>query len=81
MSDKIVAIATCGSCIYAQEFKADNSADCFGHPPTVLLLGAGRDALGRPAAQLETFVPRVKRDRPACALHKRNTDFAVIGSS
>jgi hypothetical protein len=88
MNDKIVSITfpKCGTCVYAQQFSRDprtkeTMADCFGHPPTVILLGQTQTVLGQPALQFETFVPRVKDDRPACALYKRKTDFATAGSS
>lgn len=82
MNDKIVSVTfpKCGTCTYAQEFK-QGAADCYGHPPSVHLVGASKDALGRPALQLETFVPRVKDDRPACALYKRKNDFPTLGTS
>jgi hypothetical protein len=81
MNDKIVSISfsKCGTCLYAQEFK-QNMADCHGMPPTVVLLGQTQTVLGQPALQLETFVPRVARDRPACSLYKRKQDFATTGA-
>lgn len=75
-----ITFPKCGTCIYAQEFK-QHSADCFGNPPSVHVVGAGQDVLGRPSIQLETFVPRVKDDRPACALYKRKDDFLTAGNS
>lgn len=83
MNDKIVSVTfpKCGTCRYAQKFDTKQSADCFGNPPTVILLGAAQDVLGRPAMQLETFVPRVQADRPGCALYKRKDDFPTLGSS
>jgi hypothetical protein len=83
MNDKIINITfpKCGTCLYAQKFDAKDSADCFGHPPSVHIIGATKDVLGRPGLQLETFVPRVHKDRCACALHKRKEDFATAGSS
>lgn len=78
---KPVVLPKCSTCVYAQEFKPDGSAECFGHPPTPMIIGAGQDPLGRPSIQLETFVPRVKRDRPACALYQRKLDFATVGNS
>lgn len=83
MTDKIINITfpKCGTCFYAQKFDNKDAADCFGLPPTVLLLGQTRDAIGRPAMQLETFVPRVQSDRRACSLHKPKEDFATAGSS
>ncbi len=81
MNDKIVSVTfpKCGSCVYAQKFDSKDQADCFGNPPTVILLGATKDVLGRPGIQLETFVPRVHKDRPACSLHKRKDDFQTVG--
>jgi hypothetical protein len=84
MNERIVNVtfAKCGTCKFAQR-PADRNGmhDCHGHPPTVILLGGTVDALGRPAAQLETFVPKVKGDRPACALHEPQPDFATLGRS
>lgn len=80
---QIVAITfpKCGSCVYAQTFK-QGMAECFGHPPSVHVIGMSPpDALGRPGLQLENFVPRVKDDRPACALYKRKDDFSTMGKS
>lgn len=74
-----VTFPKCGSCLYAQAFK-QGMADCFGHPPSVHVIGmTPPDALGRPGLQLETFCPRVKEDRPACALYKRKDDFSTMG--
>jgi hypothetical protein len=83
MNDKIVTVTfpKCGTCVYAQKFDAQNSADCYGNPPTVILLGATRDVLNRPGVQLETFVPRVQKDRAGCSLHKPKDDFATLGRS
>jgi hypothetical protein len=83
MNDKIVNItfAKCGTCIYAQKFDNKDMADCYGNPPSVHIVGMGKTVLGQPGLQLETFVPRVHKDRPACALHKRKADFATVGSS
>jgi hypothetical protein len=83
MSERIVTVTfpKCSTCLYRQKPDAKNMGDCHGHPPTVLLLGATQDALGRPAFQLETFVPKVAADRAACALYKRKDDFATAGSS
>jgi|HubBroStandDraft_6_1064221.scaffolds.fasta_scaffold564089_2 hypothetical protein len=83
MNERIITVtfAKCGTCIYAQKFDAKDAADCFGYPPTVILLGATKDVLGRPGVQLETFVPRVQKDRAGCSLHKRKDDFATQGSS
>lgn len=84
MNERIVNITypKCGTCRFAQQ-PADRNGmhDCFGHPPTVIPIGATQDALGRPAMQLETFVPKVKADRPACALHQPVVDFATLGRS
>ena len=81
--DKIVSVTfpKCGTCQYAQKLDMKGFADCYGNPPTIHLIGATKDVLGRPALQLETFVPRVHKDRPACALYKRKDDFATAGSS
>lgn len=76
-----VAFPKCGSCQYAQKFDTKDSADCYGHPPSIHVLGAVKDMLGRSAMQLETFVPRVHKDRPACALYKGKDDFATAGNS
>ena len=46
-----------------------------------VVVGAAQDALGRPVLNIETFVPRVKDDRPACALYKRKEDFETSGTS
>ena len=83
MNDKIVTLTfpKCGTCVYAQKFDAQNAADCFGNPPTVILLGHTKDVLGRPALQLETFVPRIQKDRVACHIYKPKEDFATLGRS
>jgi hypothetical protein len=82
MNDKIINVAfpKCGSCRYAGPFKQD-MADCFGMPPSVHIVGADRDALNRPVLQIETFVPRVRNDRPSCSLYKVKEDFATVGRS
>jgi len=76
-----VTLPTCGTCSFAQAFKSDGSADCFGVPPSVHVIGAGKDVLGRPALQLETFVPRVAANRPACSLHRPRVSFETVGHS
>lgn len=83
MNDKIqmVTFNKCGTCKFAQKFDTKNSAECFGNPPSVHVIGASQDALGRPVLQLETFVPRVQSDRPACSLHQRKQDFATMGAA
>jgi hypothetical protein len=78
---RTITFPKCGTCIYAQQFDGSNMADCFGHPPSVHIVGMGKTVLGQPGIQLETFVPRVKKDRPACALYKRQDDFATVGRS
>ena len=83
MNDKITSVIflKCGTCVYAQKFDATGRADCFGHPPSVHIVGMGKSVLGQPGIQLETFVPRVQKDRPACALYKPKQDFVTAGSS
>ncbi len=71
----------CGTCHFAQVFKADHMAECYGHPPSVHIVGAAKNVLGQPGLQLETFVPRVNRERPACALYRPKQDFATEGNS
>ena len=80
MNDRIVSITfpKCGTCLYAQAFKA-GLADCFGEPPTPLVIGTSQDALGRPQFRIESMVAKVKDDRPACALYKRKEDFLTAG--
>ena len=83
MNDKIVSVTfpKCGTCRFWQKPDAKDHAECFGDPPTVILLGATQDALGRPAMQLETFVPRVHKDRAACSRHEQRVDFSTLGRS
>lgn len=83
MNDKITSITfpKCGTCVYAQKFDPKDFADCYGNPPSVHIIGMGKTVLGQPGLQLETFVPRVNKERPACALYKRKMDFATAGSS
>ena len=81
MNEKILTVTfpKCATCVYWQKPDAKDSADCYGNPPSVHVIGMGKDVLGRPGVQLETFVTRVHKDRPACALHKRKQDFATVG--
>ena len=83
MSDRIINVTfpKCGTCVYAQKLDAKDFADCHGYPPSVTVLGAGQDALGRPGFRIEAFVPRVHKDRAGCSLHKRKDDFVTQGSS
>ena len=76
-----ITLPTCGTCSFAQAFKADGSADCFGVPPSVHVIGASQDALGRPVLNIETFCPRVKKDRPACSLHRPRVSFETFGKA
>jgi hypothetical protein len=83
MNDKIVTVTfeKCGGCRFAQK-STNNVHDCFGHPPSVHIIGMAQpDALGRAGMQLEMFVPKVRGDRPACALYQPQADFSTIGRS
>ena len=74
-----VSFPKCGSCVFAQSFKS-GMADCFGAPPSVHVIGMSvPDVLGRPGIQLETFVPRIREDRPACSFYKKKDDFRTMG--
>jgi hypothetical protein len=75
-----VVFPRCGTCVFAQAFKS-NMADCHGVPPIPVVMGQGRDPLGRPLLQVEAMVPKVTQDRPACSLYKRKEDFATRGNS
>jgi hypothetical protein len=46
-----------------------------------MMLGASQDALGRPQMHIEAVLPKVKQERPACALYDRKQDFATTGNS
>lgn len=83
MNDKIefVTFSKCGTCKYAQKFDTKGYAECFGYPPSVHIVGMGQNVLGQPGLQIETFVPRVHVDRPACSLHQRKQDFATMGAA
>lgn len=59
----------CGNCKFGQRVNVEQ-VDCFGNPPSVHVLGVGKDAIGRPTMHLETFVPRVAAQREACSLYK-----------
>ena len=76
-----VTFPKCGTCRFAQVPFKNNMADCYGRPPTPMLLGTSQDALGRPVLQMEVFSPKVKDDRPACALYEKRLDFATEGKS
>ena len=76
-----VTFPKCGTCRFAQKFDLKDYADCFGEPPTVVLLGATKDVLGRPALQLEAFVPRIHKDRAACSRYQQKMDIGTIGSA
>jgi len=68
--DEIVG-RKCGNCEFGQRSGIDiNTVECFGHPPSVHVLGVTPDRLGRPQIQMEAFVPRVAANRPACSLYK-----------
>jgi hypothetical protein len=75
-----VVFSTCQTCVFWQEPK-QGAADCYGMPPSVHIIGASQDALGRPALQLETFVPKLKADRPACSLHRAKMSSYKMGIS
>lgn len=83
MNDKIVNVTfpKCGTCVYWQTPDARGMAECFGMPPTVMMIGASQDALGRPAIQMEVFSPKTQRVRNACSLYKPKQDFGTAGSS
>ena len=76
-----VKIHKCGSCVFAQKPDNKGMMDCYGNPPSVMILGATQDALGRPNLHIEAMVPKVKEDRPACHLHVAKQDFATAGRS
>lgn len=83
MSDKIINVTfpKCGTCVYWQTPDARGLAECHGMPPTVMMIGASQDQLGRPALQFEVFSPKVQRTRSACSLYNPRDDFATAGSS
>lgn len=60
----------CGNCQFTRALNEQKLVECLGHPPTVLMIGAGQDPLGRTAYQLEFFSPRVEKSRPPCSLHR-----------
>ena len=65
----------CGTCRFAHKSPQQPNPrttvyDCHGNPPTVTLIGVTPDKLGRPQCHIETFVPRVESERPACALYQ-----------
>jgi hypothetical protein len=82
MNDRIVSITLpkCGTCRFAGNF-INGMADCYGMPPVPMMLGASQDALGRPQMHIEAVLPKVKQERPACALYDRKQDFATTGNS
>lgn len=83
MNDRIVSITfpKCGTCQYAQPVnKHSGLADCYGMPPTPMILGATQGPLG-PQIQMEVFSPKVKEDRPACSLYHKKEDFVTAGRS
>lgn len=82
MNERIVAVTfpKCGTCRYAQTFKG-GLAECYGNPPTIMMLGTSQDALGRPQLHMEAMVPKVKEDRPACHVYEARQDFATAGRS
>lgn len=83
MNDKIVTVTfpTCGTCRYAQKPDMRGFCDCHGWPPQIIVTGAGQDALGRTGIQMDSFVPKVKTDRPGCSLHQPKQDFSTLGRS
>ena len=73
---ELSAKRVCGDCIFAQKVAGNPKLlDCYGHPPSVHVVGMMPDALNRPQLQIETFVPRVVPTRPACALFQPNLQY------
>lgn len=84
MNDKIVTVTfpKCGTCQFAHPAKGSSDIECFGMPPTVMMLGqSAPDALGRPGIIMDSFVPKLRPDRWGCSLHRPKVDFSTLGKS
>lgn len=71
-----VTIKRCGQCkhLVRTDLKL---GDCYGSPPTPVVLGGKPDALGRMALQVELLRPRVAVTERACSLYEFQLTQAV----
>lgn len=56
------------TCITCRHFEKTNQGNglCFRHPPVPLMLGVGRDAIGREGADIRSLRPAVAANDRAC---------------
>lgn len=77
------ALRTCGGCDHALFIDAKN-IECYGAPPTPVLIGAGKDMVGRAQLQCELLRPRLKKEARACGLWRarpaRTIDEVDLGA-
>lgn len=67
----------CGNCTYSDPIKgpiAHPSVECFGVPPTPVVIGM-KQGLGGPEAAIELLRPRLQANARACALWVQKIEF------
>lgn len=63
------ALKQCATCDHAVFIDGEN-IECYGVPPTPVLMGGGKDLAGRPTLACELLRPRLKATARACGMHK-----------
>lgn len=69
--DSAEPVQQCGTCKYAKRIDL-NMIECRGVPPIPVVCGAGQDALGRMAMNIELMRPRMAVKEIGCALWAYN---------
>jgi hypothetical protein len=72
---KAQAIKTCGTCEHGVYLDREH-VECYGGPPTPILVAAGKDPLGRPVMQCELIRPRIAAKARGCSLHVQSENAA-----
>lgn len=75
MSDLIIRAptqTTCGNCEFGANVQI-GVVECFGVPPTPVLMGARQNLAGQQEANIQLLRPRLDATTAACALHRMKT--------
>lgn len=68
----------CKDCIHWSAQKDGRSGVCFRQPPTVMIMGASQDAVGRQTFNVQGFRSPVGADERACGEYRSLLDEAPL---
>lgn len=74
MTDTLIRprLPTCGDCRFGKTINI-GLTECWGLPPTPVVIGVGRNLAGQGEAQIELLRPRLAATTAGCALHEPKT--------